>query len=269
MSHIDAVNELIDAINRDRFDLIEAMHNDDVNFHSFRGPILNDAVAVGDWHRLFHRNYADLTYTENEFVEEGNVVAVRTTFEAKGYDWRRFTQRALDVFELSEDGGVQRRRLYAMLRDIEFDKPVNSAYEYAVGTKGGSASATRNVVTRFFDALMSGDGDAAKELIHDKCAVIDSVYGIAAGKDAIVEVWQSVPKPAFGTLRITRIVAGGTAALVEFSFDGSRPRFAQWVRVADEKITVVESYWMLREAGFNPAEEYRNDRHLKKVILPI
>lgn len=269
MSHIDAVNELIDAINRDRFDLIEAMHNDDVNFHSFRGPILNDAVAVGDWHRLFHRNYADLTYTENEFLEENDTVAVRTTLDAKGYDWRRFTQRAVDVIELSEDGGVRRRRLYAMLRDLEFDKPTNSAYEYALETKGGSAAATAALVTKFYDALFAADADAAKELIHDKCAVIDSIYGIAAGKDAIVETWQAIPKPAFGTLRITKTVTGGNAALVEFSIDGNRPRFAQWLRVVDEKIAVVETYWMLREIGFNPAEEYANDRHLKKVILPI
>ncbi len=269
MSHIDAVNELIDAINRDRFDLIEAIHNDDVNFHSFRGPILNDAVAVGDWHRLFHNNYADLTYTENEFVEEGDKIAVRTTFDAKGYDWRRFSQRAVDVFDLTEDGGVSRRRLYAMLRDIELDKASNSAYEYALETKGGSASGTKTVVTSFYDALFAGDSDAAKELIHDKCAVIDSIYGIAAGKDAIVEVWQSIPRPAFGSLRITNIIAGGTAALVEFSLDGNRPRLAQWVRVIEDKVAVVETYWMLREAGFNSAEEYRHDRHLKKVILPI
>ena len=59
MSNIDAVNALLTAIHFDRFSEIEARHQPDVTFWSFRGPTLRDSVSVADWHRTFLRDYAD------------------------------------------------------------------------------------------------------------------------------------------------------------------------------------------------------------------
>jgi len=62
MSNIDAVNALITAINFDRFAEIEARHNPDVTFSSFRGPTVTSSVGVEDWQRTFLRDYADCNY---------------------------------------------------------------------------------------------------------------------------------------------------------------------------------------------------------------
>jgi hypothetical protein len=269
MSQIDAVNELITAVNFDRFEEIEACHDPAVSFHSFRGPILNDSIAVGDWHRQFQRNYADLSYTENEYIEQGNVVAVRTTLTAKGYDWRPFEQRAVDVFVLGEDQGIVQRRLYAMLRDIELDRPVATAHSAAMAAKGGAVSGTKGILDKFYAAVLAQDADAMKELLHDKAAIIDSVYGIDAGPARVLEILTSVPRPAFGVLRVTGAFAGENAGIVELSYDAARPRVAHWVRILDGKVALIEVYWMLREIGMNPFEEYSRDRHRRQVILPI
>lgn len=269
MTHLEAVQELIEAIDYDRFTEIEALHAPGATFHSFRGPILHDAISIGDWHREFNRNYADLTYTENELIEDGDTVAVRTTFDAKGYDFRRFSQRALDVFELDSDDLVVHRRLYAMLRDLEFEKPVQTAYDFAVETRGGSVSGTRSAVTKFYESLLGGDAEGLPDLLHDKSAYIDSVYGVAAGKDAFAEIWAMVPRPAFGAWQIAAITAGDNAAVVELVIDPTRPRLAHFVRVVEGKIAVIEAYWMIRELGMNPFEEYARDRQHRRANLPI
>lgn len=269
MSNIDAVNELITAIDYDRFEVLEACHDPAVTFHSFRGPNLHDSIAVGDWHRQFQRNYADLEYTQNEIIEQDNRAAVRTTMSAKGYDWRPFTQRAIDVLELGGDQAIVSRRLYAMLRDVEFERAVQTAFTAASAAKGGSASATKGIVDRYLTALLARDADALKEVLHEKCAIADSVYGIDAGPARTTEILESVPRPAFGLMRSIGVIAGATSALVELSYDPSRPRLAHWLRILDGKVAFIEVYWMLREIGLNPFEEYSHDRHQRKVILPI
>ncbi|MGE0597996.1 MAG: nuclear transport factor 2 family protein [Dehalococcoidia bacterium] len=269
MSNIPAVNSLITAINFDRFAEIEAHHRPDAVFHSFRGPTLRDSVAIADWHREFLRDYADCNYAELEYIEEGDSVAVRTTIEAKAYDWRPFTQRAVEVFEFDDEHEVTNRRLYGMLRDLEFDKPTTAAMTDAQGYQGGSASGTKSTVEKFYTALLSGDSATALEQMHDKAACIDGVYGIANGAQNILDFIGQIPMPAFGRLRVTNILAGEHDALVELAIDPSRPRFADWVRLVDGKIRVIEGYSMLREIGVNPYENYANDRHRRQVILPI
>ncbi|MGE3075872.1 MAG: nuclear transport factor 2 family protein [Dehalococcoidia bacterium] len=269
MSNIPAVNSLITAINFDRFAEIEAHHRPDAVFHSFRGPTLRDSVAIADWHREFLRDYADCNYAELEYIEQGNSVAVRTTIEAKGYDWRAFTQRALEVFEFDESGEITNRRLYGMLRDIEFDKATTASMTDAQGYQGGSASATKAAVDKFLTAFFAGDAEAAKEPVHEKATMIDGIYGIAHGFDNIMALSSSRPKPAFGAQRVTNILAGEHDAVVEWAIDPSRPRMAEWWRFVDGKVRVVELYWMLREIGVNPYENYANDRHRRQVILPI
>lgn len=266
MSNVEVVKELVEAINYDRFAAIEALHNPDVTFHSFRGPVLHDSVAVMDWHREFAERYADCTYTELEFVEEGDIVALRATIEAKGYDWRLFTQRVLEVFRF-EDGGIEERRQYVMLRDLELDRAATQAMNAAVEFRGGSASTTKQVVTTFYDALLANDLETAKAQLAERFAYVDSVYGVATGPDA-VELFVETPRPAFGVWRRTRLVAGAKDAAVELAIDPNRPRAAHWVRLVEGKIAVVEVYWMLREIGVNPYVEYSRDRHLRKVIFP-
>lgn len=267
MSNIEVVQQLLEAINFDRFAAIEALHNPEVTFFSFRGPVLRDSGAVMDWHREFAQRYADLTYTEEECFEEGDVVALRATLEAKGYDWRPFTQRVAEVCRIV-DGGIQERRMYAMLRDLELDKASNQALNAALEYHGGSQSTTKDTVTSFYRALLAGQREEARGYLAEKSALIDSVYGLAAGPDAILELLEATPRPAFGVWRTTRIVAGPKAALVELAIDPSRPRAAHWVRLVDGKVAVVEVYWMLREIGINPYVEYSRDRHLRKVIFP-
>src|SRR3990172_11983260 len=108
MSNVDAVNALVTAINFDRFAEIEACHQPDVLFQSFRGPPIHGSVSVGDWHRTFHRLYADCTYSDLEYVDAGDTVCLRATIEAKGYDWRAFTQRVVEVLRM-ENGAVAER----------------------------------------------------------------------------------------------------------------------------------------------------------------
>lgn len=267
MSNIEVVQQLVEAINFDRFAAIEALHNPEVTFYSFRGPVLRDSVAVMDWHREFAQRYADLTYTELEFLEEGDVVALRATLEAKGYDWRPFTQRVAEVFRVV-DGGIQERRMYAMLRDLELDKAATQALNAALEFRGGSQSTTKETVTGFYRALLADRREEAREHLAEKSALIDSVYGIASGPDAVLELLTDTPRPAFGAWRATRVVAGPKTALVELAIDPNRPRAAHWVRLVDGKVAVIEVYWMLREIGINPYVEYSRDRHLRKVIFP-
>lgn len=269
MSNIPAVNALITAINFDRFAEIEAHHRPDAVFESFRGPTLRDSVAIADWHREFLRDYADCNYTELEYLEQGSTVCVRATIEAKAYDWRPFSQRIIEVFSLDEAGEVASRRMYGMLRDIELDKTATAAMTDAAGFKGGSASSTKTAVEAFYTALLSGDAEGAKAQLHEKAACIDGVYGVANGPDTILDFLRQIPMPAFGQIRVTNIFAGEHDAVVELAIDPARPRFADWVRLVDGKIRVIEGYAMLRELGVNPYENYANDRHRRQVILPI
>ena len=269
MSNIPTVNALITAINFDKFAEIEAYHAPGAVFHSFRGPTLRDSVAIADWHREFLRDYADCNYAELEYIEQGNVVAVRATIEAKAYDWRPFTQRIVEVFEFDEHGEVSGRRLYGMLRDIELDKPATASMTDAQGFRGGSASGTKSTVDKLFAAAATGDIDAIKEQSNEKATVIDGVYGIASGIDNVIGLISARPRPAFGSERVTQTFAGEHDALVELAIDPARPRLAEWFRLVDGKVRVVEAYWMLREIGVNPYENYANDRHRRQVILPI
>jgi ketosteroid isomerase-like protein len=271
MSHIPAVNALITAINFDRFAEIEARHRPDALFQSFRGPTLRDSVSIADWHREFLRDYQDCNYADLEYIEEGDVVVVRATIEAKGYDWRPFTQRVIEIFEFEgqDEEEVARRRLYATLRDIALDKPSTAALNDARGFRGGNASQTRRVVRAFYDALLAGDREAAAAQLSPKVALIDGVYGVTTGPENVLGLLASIPMPAFGKLRVTNLMAGDHMAMVELAIDPARPRFADWVRLVDGKILVIEGYAMLRELGMNPYENYAQDRHRRQVILPI
>ncbi len=266
MSNIPAVNALITAINFDRFAEIEARHAPDAVFHSFRGPTLRSSVAIADWHKEFLRDYADCNYTELEYIEQDNVVAVRATIEAKGYDWRPFTQRVVEVLEFNDAGEIAVRRLYGMLRDIELDKAASASMADAQGYKGGSASATRSTMEKLLAAIATGDMDGIRELTHEKATVIDGVFGIATGVENLVDLIASRPAPSFGTERVTRLLAGEHDALLELAIDPSRPRLAEWFRLVDGKVRVVEAYWMLREIGVNPYENYAGDRHARRAI---
>lgn len=267
MSNIDAVNALLTAIHFDRFGEIEARHAPDAQFNSFRGPSLRDSVSIADWHRGFLKDYADCNYTELEYIESGNVVAARATLTAKGYDFRAFTQRVVEVFEFAVDGGpIVSRRLYAMLPDLELDKPTSAALTNALESRGGTADASKALVDGHYAALFAGDGEGAKAALADNAALIDSVYGTANGPDNILALMATVPLPAFGSWRVTRSVASAKDVFVEASIDPNRPRAADWVRVVDGKIGVIETYWMLREIGVT--QETR-ERYIKQVILPI
>lgn len=268
MTNIDAVDALIAAINFDRFDEIGARHRPDATLTSFRGPNLRDSVAITDWQRGFARDYADTTYTDTEYVEDGDVVGVRATLEAKGYDWRPFTQRVIELFRVDGDA-IAERRLYGMLRDVELAKPATQALEAAHAAAGGSASATKALVTKLYAALLAHNEEDVKAALDAKPVLIDSVYGLVNGADAILDLTAQIPSPAFGVWRVDRIIAGPKDALVELSIDPSRPRRADWVRVIDGKVRVIETYWMLREIGLPGDENYAGDRHLKQVIMPI
>ena len=269
MSNIPAVNALITAINFDRFAEIEAYHSPDAIFQSFRGPNLRGSVGIADWHREFLRDYADCNYAELEYIEQGNQVAVRATIEAKAYDWRPFTQRVVEIFTFDEAAEVIQRRLYGMVRDIELDKPATASMTDATGFKGGSASATKGVIDKLTAALKADDVDAVKEQCSDKLTLIDGVYGVTSGIDNAIELMAARPLPAFGQERVVNVLAGEHDAVVEVAVDPARPRRADWVRLVDGKVRLIESYWMLREIGVNPYENYANDRHRRQVILPI
>lgn len=268
MSNLSTVNDLLTAINFDRFHEIEALHAPDVIFHSFRGPTLRDSMSVADWHRQLLREYADCNYSELEYIESEDVVVVRATIEAKGYDWRPFTQRVVEVFHV-QDGLITDRRLYGMLRDVELEKPAQQAMDAALEYRGGSASATRSVIEAAFKAHDADDPAAGAEQFDPKAVLIDSVYGVAVGLENIDALMAAVPRPAFGIERITGLHAGEHTALAEIAIDPSRPRAADWFRLVDGKIRVIERYWMLREIGVNPYVNYARDRHQRQVILPI
>lgn len=267
MSNIDAVNALLTAIHFDRYAEIEARHAPDATFVSFRGPTLRDSVSIADWQRTFLRDYADCNYADPDYVESGNTVAVRATIQAKGYDWREFTQRVVEVFEFDSDGGaIVNRRMYAMLPDVEFDKPTTAAMTNALEARGGSTSGTKAAAEAYIIGLLTSDLEAAKAGLADKVALIDSVYGTANGPDNVVALASGRPRPAFGYLRATNLIAGEKDALVEIAVDPARPRSAEWIRMTDGKIGVIETYWMLREIGVALQGKWR---HTKQVILPI
>ena len=268
MSNIDAVNGLLTAINFDRFHEIEARHAPGAIFDSFRGPILRSSVAIADWHREFLKDYADCNYGGLEYIEDGDAVVVRATIEAKGYDWRQFSQRVVEVFRVDAEE-VTERRLYGMLRDLEFDKPTQQAMDDATGFRGGSVSDTRKTIEAFAAAVAGGEDDALKAALHEKVAYIDGVYGTVNGPDAVVELLRSLPRPAFGAERATATFCGEHTALSEYSFDDAHARNADFYRLVDGKIRVIERYWMLRAIGIRPDENYAHDRHTRKVIYPI
>jgi ketosteroid isomerase-like protein len=268
MSNIDAVTALITAINFDRFAEIEARHQPNVLFQSFRGPTLHDSVAVADWHRTFLRDYADCNYADVEYIEQDDTVVVRATIEAKGYDFRPFTQRIVEVLRM-EDGAVAERRMYAMLRDIELDKAATAAMTNALGYRGGSPAESRKLFEDLSAARAANDLEAAKSYYHDQAVAIDGVYGVAVGLDNIVALVKARPRPAFGTERVTAIYFGDHDILVESAIDPAHPRKAEWLRIVDGKIIVAEVYWMLREIGVNPFENLARERHPRQVILPI
>jgi len=267
MSNIDAVNALLTAINFDRFAEIEARHAPDALFLSFRGPTLRSSVEIADWHRGFLRDYADCNYTELEYIEDGDVIVARGTIEAKGYSWRPFTQRVVEVFEMRNEE-VAERRLYAMLRDQVLDKPATQALDKAMAATGGDQTQTATIVAAAFTALLAGDTETARPYFHDKALLWDGVFGLANGFDAIAALLTSLPKPWLGTESVSRVVAGEHTALVELGIDPIRPRAARWVRLLDGKIQLIENYWMLREMGIRPDENYAQERHQRQVILP-
>src|SRR5215211_7106035 len=217
MSQIDSVNALLTAINFDRFADIEALHNGGATFHSFRGPTLHDAVAIADWHREFLRDYADCNYTDLEYIEQGDTLAVRATIEAKAYDWRPFTQRVLEIFTFDESGEVATRRLYGMLRDIELDKLATASMTDATGYQGGSSSTTRALMEKIVAAGTAGDADTLKELLNEKLTLVDGVYGVASGSESAMELMAARPGPAFGVERCIGILAGDHTAVMEFA----------------------------------------------------
>ena len=187
---------------------------------------------------------------------------------AKGYDWRAFTQQVLEVMTFRDDQ-IASRRLYGMLRDIELGKAETAALKAAAEYPGAKARATKKAVKAFYEALEEGDDDKAIEQLDENAAYIDSVYGIANGPQEILNLIKSLPTPAFGQNRVTGVFAGPKDAVVEQSIESSRPRSADWIRILEGKIKVIERFWMLREIGVNPFEEYSRDRHRKPVIPPI
>ncbi len=266
MPNHDVADALVTAINYDRFDDIQALHAPGVVFHSFRGPMLRDSVAVRDWHHELLERYADCTYTNVETAADGDAVATRATIEAKGYDWRVFSQRVLDIARI-EDGLIAGRRLYGMVRDIELDKAALAALAAAREFRGGSANATRKLVEGCY-ANPAVPREERAALLDPDVTLIDSVYGIVSGVDAVLDLAEATPRPAFGFPRVTAVVAGTKDAAVEIAIDPARPRMADWLRVVEGKVRVIERHWMLREIGVNPFVEYSRDRHSRQVILP-
>lgn len=266
MSNIDIANALFSAINHDRFAEIETLHNPDALLSTFRGPTVRGSGAIGDWHREFLRTYADCQYTDVEYIEEGNTIAAHATILAKGYDWREFSQRVVDALSFA-DGGIASRRLYAMPPDVEFTKPAADQLKNAIGFRGGTPSSTRRLALDFMKAWTDGDVGTATAQLDPRAVLVDGVYGTAVGPDNIAALISSQPLPAFGSWHIAASTAGAKDALVEFAI-APRPRAACWVRVVDEKIVLVEGYWMLREIGVDPSVG-RRERHGKQVIMPI
>ena len=265
---ISAVEQLASAINFDRFDDIQSLHAPGVRFHSFRGPNLSDNISVRDWQAELLERYADCTYTEEEVISSGDTAALRTTILGKGYDWRQFSQRALDIIRVDEDGRINLRHLYAMLRDIEIDKPIQAAFSRANEYPGGSESTVAELAEKFCELELSNNSEGADAILDENSVLIDSVYGTAVGAEASVSLLKATPVPAFGMSRMQTCIAGAKDAVVEFAVDPRRPRYADWIRVVEDKIVVIERYWMLREIGVNPFVEYSRDRHHRQVIMP-
>lgn len=268
MTNIETATALLTAINFDRFAEIQALHAPDARFASFLGPNLNNAVAITDWHRKFQVDYADCNYTDVQVIEQDQQVALRAVIEAKGYDYRPFTQRVIEVMTIANDF-VFDRRLYGMLRDIELDKPGTAAMNKALEYRGGSVNDTRKAAETLFAGLLGGDREAAAAVVDDKALFLDGVYGAAIGFESAAALFDATPRPAFGIPRITAIYASEHDAVVEISLDPARPRAAYWVRLVEGKVMVVEGYWMLREIGVDPHQNYGKARHLRQVILPI
>jgi ketosteroid isomerase-like protein len=265
MSNVDLVNAFLTAIHFDRFAEIEARHLPDATFYSFRGPILRDSLAIADWHREFLKDYADCNYTDIEYVDAGDTVCVRATIQAKGYDWRSFEQRVLEVFEF-EAGSIAERRQFAMFPDLALDKPAAASMTAAKGFRGGDVSTTAAAIEGFYAALLGGDLDSAAQYLDPKASLIDSVYGVATGPEQMLGLLQALPRPMFGSWRASHSYAGPKDGVVELRIDPGRPRLAQWVRMVEGKIMVIENYWMLREIGIEP--RFHRERHMRQVILP-
>ena len=147
------------------------------------------------------------------------------------------------------------------------DKAATASMNNALEFRGGSTSGTGTIVDGFFKALLMSDRETALSFLADKATLVDSVYGVATGSENVLHALAATPRPMFGSYRVTRSFSGPKDGLVETAIDPSRPRRADWVRVVDGKIMVIESYWMLREIGV-PPESYQA-RHPKQVILPI
>ena len=133
-------------------------------------------MAVEDWHTTFLRDYADCNYTDLEYIEEGESVAMRATIEAKGYDWRPFTQRVIEVFDFVE-GGVAERRMYGMLPDLELDKPIDRGDDERARVSGRHARRTRppGELLRRLPRRRQRNRD---RLPRRQSRAIDSIYGI-------------------------------------------------------------------------------------------
>ena len=155
-----------------------------------------------------------------------------------------------------------------MLRDIEIDKPIQAAFSRANEYPGGSESTVAELAEKFCELELSNNSEVADAILDEKSVLIDSVYGTAGGSDAIVSLLKTTPVPAFGMSRMQTCIAGVKDAVVEFAVDPRRPRYADWIRVVEDKIVVIERYWMLREIGVNPFVEYSRDRHHRQVIMP-
>ncbi len=265
---VSTAKQLVDAINFDRFDDIQKLHASGVTFHSFRGPTLKDNIAVRDWQTELLERYADCTYTEEEIVDDSDIAALRTTIVGKGYDWRQFAQRALDIIQVDDDGRINTRHLYAMLRDIDLDKSIESALSRANEYPGGSEKTATELAIKFCEMDISSNRGIASDILDENSVFVDSVYGSAKGPDAITSLLEAIPKPAFGIPRMQTCIAGIKDVVTEIAVDPQRPRFANWIRIVEDKIVVVERYWMLREIGVNPFVEYSRDRHRRQVNLP-
>ena len=134
---------------------------------------------------------------------------------------------------------------------------------------GPPQESTRATVRDLVRAFAAGEIETARSLFHEKPVLIDGVYGLAAGWEAMGELTVSRPAPFFGVQRSTALYAGDHVAAAEFALDQSRPRSIEWLRLVDDKVIVTETYWMLREIGVQPDENYARDRHQRQVILPI
>jgi hypothetical protein len=267
MSNIDLVTELITAIHFDRFAEIEARHRPAAAFQSFRGPDLHSSVSIADWHREFLRDYADCNYSEVEFIEQKEMVVIRAKLEAKGYDWRQFSQNVIEVFRFEDDLVIERRQ-YAMLRNIALeDRAMTRQYDKVKADRTAKGRRTRKAVPEFYDAVLAGDRDTAAGYLDENAILIDSVYGVVMKPDAVLDVLLGTPRPAFGVQRTTNLLATDQAVAVELAIDPARPRTADWVRMLGEQIGVIERHWMLREIGLLSSME--RERHTRRVLHPV